>query len=104
MKKIVAVILVFISLFSAIAQPASEEKESFKVIDQIGREVCIASKPDRIVSGYYISSSACIALGLSDNIVAIEAMGNKRPIYKLAKPDMINLPNVGTAKAFDLET
>lgn len=104
MKKIVAVILVFISLFSVIAQPASEEKESFKVIDQIGREVCIASKPDRIVSGYYISSSACIALGLSDNIVAIEAMGNKRPIYKLAKPDMINLPNVGTAKAFDLET
>ncbi len=104
MRKIIVTLMIALTLFSAVAQPSTELNTCFSVTDQAGREVQIYNKPEKIVSGYYISSSACIALGLSDNIVAIEAMGNKRPIYKLAKPDMINLPNVGTAKAFDLET
>ena len=103
MKKNIICLLIFFTLFSLTAQPASE-KGPVAVVDQLGREVSISSEPHKIVSGYYISSSACIALGLSDNIVAIEAQGNKRPIYSLARPDMIKLPNVGTAKAFDLET
>lgn len=68
-----------------------------------GREVTLEKEPERIVSGYYISSSACIALGLSDKMVGIEDKSAKRPIYKLAAPALIDLPNVGSAKAFDLE-
>ncbi len=115
MKKIIVLIMLISVLFSVFAQSVYENvsintNEDFNedfpvtVTDQIGRNVTIKSKPERIVSGYYISSSACIALGLSDNIVAIESMGNKRPIYKLSQPRMMDLPNVGTAKAFDLET
>ena len=42
------------------------------VTDMAGREVTLEKEPERIVSGYYISSSACIALGLSDKMVGIE--------------------------------
>lgn len=73
------------------------------VTDQAGREVTIQAKPERLVSGYYISTSALIALGLQDNLVGIEAKANKRAIYKLAAPELIELPSVGTAKEFDLE-
>lgn len=74
------------------------------VTDQAGREVTIEKEPSSIVSGYYISSSLLIALGLKDKVVGIEAKADKRPIYKLAAPEMTELPNVGTAKEFNLET
>lgn len=73
------------------------------VTDQAGREVVIEEKPEKLVSGYYISTSAMISLGLKDNLVGIEAKADKRPIYKLSAPELIDLPNVGTAKEFDLE-
>lgn len=71
--------------------------------DMAGREVSIEAVPERIVSGYYISTSTLIALGLSDKLVGIEAKADKRPIYKLSAPELIALPNVGTAKEFNLE-
>lgn len=74
------------------------------VTDQAGREVTIEKEPSSIVSGYYISSSLLIALGLKDRVVGIEAKADKRPIYKLAAPELTELPNVGTAKEFNLET
>ncbi|MBP3634587.1 MAG: ABC transporter substrate-binding protein [Oscillospiraceae bacterium] len=73
------------------------------VTDQAGRTVQIQSQPQRLVSGYYISTSALIALGQQDKLVGIEAKADKRPIYSLAAPELIELPNVGTAKEFDLE-
>lgn len=73
------------------------------ITDMAGREVTIEAEPQRIVSGYYISSSACIALGLADKMVGIEDKSTQRPIYQLAAPQLIDLPNVGSAKAFDLE-
>ena len=74
------------------------------VTDQAGREVTIEKEPSSIVSGYYIPSSLLIALGLKDKVVGIEAKADKRPIYKLAAPELTELPNVGTAKEFNLET
>ena len=73
------------------------------VIDHAGREVVIEEEPQKLVSGYYISSSLLIALDLDEKMVGIEAKANKRAIYKLAAPHLIDLPNVGTAKEFDLE-
>ena len=73
------------------------------VTDQAGREVTIESEPQKLVSGYYISTSLLIALDLDEKLVGIEAKAAKRPIYKLSAPELIDLPNVGTAKEFDLE-
>ena len=73
------------------------------VTDQAGREVTIGEEPQRLVSGYYISTSALIALELDSKLVGIEAKADKRAIYKLAAPELVSLPNVGTAKEFDLE-
>ncbi len=73
------------------------------ITDQAGREVTIEKEPERIVSGYYISTSIVMALGRTDRLVGIEAKAEKRKIYKLGAPELIDLPNVGTAKEFDLE-
>lgn len=73
------------------------------VTDHAGREVVIEEEPQKLVSGYYISTSLLIALELDEKLVGIEAKANKRAIYKLAAPELIDLPNVGTAKEFDLE-
>lgn len=84
-------------------EPTSDVTYPVTVKDMAGREVTLEKQPERIVSGYYISSSSCIALGLTDKMVGIEDKSAKRPIYKLAAPALIDLPNVGSAKAFDLE-
>ena len=73
------------------------------VTDHAGREVVIEEEPQKLVSGYYISTSLLIALDLDEKLVGIEAKADKRAIYKLAAPELIELPNVGTAKEFDLE-
>ncbi len=84
-------------------EPTTDVTYPVTVKDMAGREITLEKQPERIVSGYYISSSACIALGLTDKMVGIEDKSAKRPIYKLAAPALIDLPNVGSAKAFDLE-
>lgn len=89
-----------------VSTEADEKETSYPVTvtDQADRTVTIEKEPAKIVSGYYIPSSLLIALGLSGKVVGIEAKADKRPIYKLAAPELQELPNVGTAKEFDLET
>lgn len=82
-------------------QDAPEQKDTaypVTVTDQLGREVVIQQEPQKIVSGYYISSSLLIALGQAERMVGIEAKADSRPIYSLAAPKLLELPNVGTAK------
>ena len=73
------------------------------VTDHLGRNVIIEKEPETIVSGYYITTSLLIALGLEDHIVGVEAKADKRTIYSLSAPQIIELPSVGSAKDFDLE-
>lgn len=73
------------------------------VTDQLGREVTIESEPKTLASGYYISTSLLIALGLQDELVGVEAKADKRNLYTLAAPEIQSLPSIGTAKEFDLE-
>lgn len=101
MKKLIALMLI-IALFVSCAVCSAAEYP-VTVTDHAGREVVIEELPERLVSGYYISTSLLIALDLEDKLVGIEAKANKRPIYKLSAPELIDLPNVGTAKEFDLE-
>lgn len=108
MKKILSLILCLAMLLSLAAVSSAEKtaetvKYPITLTDQAGREVTIEEEPQRLVSGYYISTSAMIALGLQDKLVGIEAKAEKRAIYKLSAPELIELPNVGTAKEFDLE-
>ena len=100
MKKIIAMILVLALLLPATGLAADYP---ITVTDQAGRQVTIEKAPEKLVSGYYISTSLLIALGLDDQMVGIEAKANKRAIYKLSAPELIDLPSVGTAKEFDLE-
>ena len=123
-KKLLSLLLVFMLVFSITAcgqtsnnTDVNSEKENIKqnstetlvtqypitVTDQAGRQVTIESEPEKLVSGYYISTSLLIALDLDDKLVGIEAKADKRPIYQLSAPELIELPNVGTAKEFDLE-
>ena len=74
------------------------------VIDHLGREVTFDKPAEKLVSGYYISTSILIGLGLEDKLVGIEAKADTRNIYKIAAEEIISLPSVGTAKNFDLET
>ena len=113
MKKFLVLLLSLLMLLSLVGctkkeEPANEPEvlvEAYPVTvkDQAGREVTIESEPEKLVSGYYISTSTCIALGLKDKLVGIEAKAKSRPIYSLSAPELIDLPNVGSAKEFDLE-
>lgn len=77
---------------------------TIELTDQIGRTVTLDAPAEKIASGYYISSSTCIALGLKDKLVATEEKIDKRPIYKLAAPELIgNVADVGSAKNFNVE-
>ena len=90
MKKILNFVVLFLFMLSLCISTSC----SAEIID----------KPvERIVSGYYISSSVCIALGLADEMVGIEARADTRPVYGVAAPQLLDLPNVGTARDFNLE-
>jgi iron complex transport system substrate-binding protein len=73
------------------------------VTDQAGREVLIKTPATRIVSCYYISTAALIALGLEDNLVGVEMKAETRGLYNLAAPQIINLPAVGSGKGVNIE-
>ena len=106
MKRLLMLLLVVMMLFAvscAAAQENTDGQYPVTVIDQAGREVTIEEQPEKLVSGYYISTSLLIALDLDEKLVGIEAKANKRAIYRLAAPALIDLPSVGTAKEFDLE-
>ena len=104
MKKTLSLLLALVLLLSAIPFSLAESGQyPLTVKDQAGRTITIEQEPRRLVSGYYISSSLLIALDLDEKMVGIEAKANKRAIYSLAAPHLIQLPSVGTAKEFDLE-
>src|SRR5699024_4319276 len=88
---------------AAASSEAAEAAYPLTLTDQAGREVTLEAEPETLVSGYYISTSLLIALGLEDQLVGIEAKADSRPIYARSAPELLDLPSVGTAKQFDLE-
>lgn len=103
MKRVISLFLALMLMLSLAAGALAETSYPVTVTDQLGREVTITAEPERLVSGYYISTSLLIALGLEDRLVGIEAKAGSRNIYRLSAPQVIDLPSVGTAKEFDLE-
>lgn len=116
MKKFIAILLVFAVVFatacsSSTTKSTEETAETnsssvsypLTLVDQAGREVTIESEPHRLVSSYYITSSLFIALDIDDRMVGIESNPEKRNIYALSAPELLELPCVGSPKDFDFE-
>ena len=80
MKKLLALLLVISMMlpFAAFGEAAAQYPVT--VTDHAGREVTIEAEPQKLVSGYYISTSLLIALDLDEKMVGIEAKANKRAI------------------------
>lgn len=122
MKKILSVLLASVMMLSLAAcsnQPTEEKSSSessskqtaslettypVTLTDALGREVTLDAEPERLVSGYYITTSYLTALDLEDKLVGIEAKAGTRELYQLAAPELPSLPNVGSLKQFNLET
>ncbi len=81
----------------------TEENYPMTIVDQDGREVVLEKKPESLVSVYYISTSALLALGLEDQIKGIESEPGKRPLYGLCAPKLLEQTQVGSPKELDLE-
>lgn len=108
-KKLISIFLVVMMMTTMLVgcgntntQEKSQPKE-VTITDHAGREVKVTGNYEKIVSGYYISTSMLVSLGLNDKLVGIESKAEKRPLYKLAAKELLELPKVGTAKDFDLE-
>lgn len=81
----------------------TQTNTAITLTDQLGREVTLDKPAEKIVSCYYITTYASIALGLEDELVGIENKANARPIYSMAAPELLDLPQVGTLKELNIE-
>ena len=88
---------------SAPAESASQAEDQIVLTDQAGREVVLEGPAQSIVSCYYISTYAAIALGAEDRVVGLEKKADTRPIYQMAAPELLEKPQVGTMKELDVE-
>ena len=85
------------------AESASQTEGQIVLTDQAGREVVLEGPAQSIVSCYYISTYAAIALGAEDRVVGLEKKADTRPIYQMAAPELLEKPQVGTMKELDVE-
>ena len=88
---------------SAPAESASQAQDQIVLTDQAGREVVLEGPAQSIVSCYYISTYAAIALGAEDRVAGLEKKADTRPIYQMAAPELLEKPQVGTMKELDVE-
>lgn len=91
-----------VSAEAALSEVA-ENTYPITLVDQSGREIVIAQEPKRVVSSYYITTSALLALGLEEELQGIEASPERRPLYKKCAPEILERTQVGSPKEFDLE-
>ena len=118
MKKFVSIVLVLSMLVLLVGCGAAGSVQSapsqatsgveaghypVTLIDQAGREVVIAQKPQRLISSYYITTSLLMALEQDEYLVGVEDNAGLRPVYGLSSPELLELPSIGTAKELDLE-
>ncbi len=91
------------SLAGSPQKETSASESSITVTDQMGREVILDAPAENLVSSYYISTALLIALGCEDNLVGIEMKGDTRELYRLAAPNLLDLPAVGSGKGINVE-
>ena len=103
--RILAMLLALCMLVSLISCGKSPEQEQgpITLTDQCGRTVTLDEPAQTIVSCYYVSSYAVMALRLSERLVGIENKAASRPIYGMSAPQFLELPAVGTMKESNVE-
>lgn len=84
-------------------QAADSSADLIVLTDQAGREVTLPAPAERLVSSYYISTAILIALGCEDRLEGIEMKADTRQLYKLAAPQLLELPAVGSGKGINVE-
>lgn len=102
-KKLSSLMLAASILLSSCAAGGESKDGSITITDQAGRTVTLEEPADRIVSSYYISTAILVALGCEDNLVGIEKKADTRELYKMAAPQIIDLPAVGSGKGISVE-
>ncbi len=85
------------------AVEATPENTGITLTDQAGRTVTLEQPAETVVSCYYISTYAVIALGQKDKIVGLENKADTRALYALAAPELPELTQVGTLKELNVE-
>ena len=104
LKRILAAFLCAAILLSCAACGAvSSDTASIVLCDQAGRYVALDTPAEKVVSCYYISTYAMLALGLRENIVGLEKKADTRPIYRMAAPELLEMTAVGTMKELNVE-
>lgn len=83
--------------------PTDDDPTGFTVTDMLGNQVTFEAPAQRVVTCYYGTTYAMMALGLTDTLVGIEAKADQRPLYANAAPQLLDLPSVGSLKEFNAE-
>ncbi|MBR5444487.1 MAG: ABC transporter substrate-binding protein [Clostridia bacterium] len=104
-KRLLPIVLAILLSLQTTACTSGTVQETGPVTltDQCGRNVSLDERAETIVSCYYVSSYAVMALGLADRMVGIENKADTREIYTLASPAFLELPAVGTMKESNVE-
>jgi len=103
-KRVISALVLTALLLQIVACTGSPDTAApIELTDQTGRTVTLEAPAETIVSCYYVSSYAVMALGLSDRLIGIENKANTRPIYSLSAPGFLELPAVGTMKESNVE-
>ena len=82
---------------------AVPQTAALTLTDQAGRTVTLDAPAESVVSCYYITTYAVLALGQKDKIVGLENKADTRALYALAAPELPELPQVGTLKELNVE-
>lgn len=86
------------------AEPVEESTpEPIVVVDQAGNTITLEKPAERVVTCFYGQTYAMVALGLTDKLVGMEKKASSRPVYAAAAPQLLELPNVGSQKEFNVE-
>ena len=73
------------------------------ITDQAGREVTFEEPCQTAASGYYITTTIMIGLQQQDKLTGIEMKPETRPIYAKAAEEILDLPQLGNKKMFNVE-
>ena len=93
-----------VSSAAASSEAASSQAQGpIQLTDQAGRQVELEEPAQSLVSCYYITTYATLALGVSDRVVGLEKKAETRPVYQMADPALLKKPQLGTLKEFDVE-
>ncbi len=110
-KKSLSILLcltMLISIFAGCGKKDDKPKEvqqnqPITVTDQAGRQITLAKPAEKIVSSYYISTAILIALNCENKLTGIEMKADTRELYRLAAPQLLKLPAVGSGKGINVE-